>query len=413
MLMRKMKRRGGEMERVWRFLFAMLCFFPFGVKAQESIDAAQFFSRALAGSDSLSPAFSSEKVRFPWIEAYDMRVRTNDFELNQNLYTLRLAPSTPAKRKAQKALSQHLNQQPDFEGQEAFCNQLADVYEDWLALYMKGQESELLRALDTINQDRRRILEKMAGAYNFDYKELLKLRTDESDLEIALNELRAETEQLKAIYGLGTEGRFTFSGFIDIDGIMDVLAVAPDSFSASYTADQYEKELINKELALEIAESRQILDFAEIRYEGPNMDPLRQQLSVGIAFRIPNSGNRRLKMQELKLEQQLLEREQTRDAAQREAELFTQRQELIRDINAYLFYRETISRERSQLQNLADQIARKEGFDPLLLLDIEARHIDTRLKAFRKWERILSNYLSYIEDAGRLCNETARNFLAR
>lgn len=417
-ILNKIERRGREAKRKRKKLFlVLLMFIPGFLQAQLTIDASDFFAVALAESDTLSGVNEDEigkRIYFPWIESYDLRMRTDEFNVDQNLYTLRITPSTLYKRKAQKALSAHLSQSPDFGGQEAFCDKLSAVYEDWLALYAIQQEGQLLRTLDTVINDRRRIFEKMAGAYDFDFKELLKLQTDESDLGIALHDLSLEEDRLRAAYGLSGTNEFEFTDFIDIGAMLAVLDVqASDSLSLTYTASQYKKELISKELALEIAESRQVFDFAQVRYEGPHTDLFRERVSLGIGFRIPRSGNSRLKIQELELKQKELDREQTRDAVQREADLYSLRQKLIRDINAFTYYQQTIEAERSQLQNLGTQITKKEGFDPLLLLDIEERHIDTRLKAFRKFEEILSDYLQYMEESGRLCGEMERNFLGQ
>lgn len=404
---------GGETERK-NLVLLVLVFFPFLMQAQLPMNASQFFAQALEGSDSLGLSEEVKKVRFPWIESYDIRMRTDDFNADENLYTFRISPSTPAKRRAQKALSTHLNAAPDFGAQERFCDQLSDVYQDWLAFYLIHEETKLLFAMDTIIKDRRRVFERMAGAYDFDFKELLKLQTDESDLKIELNELQLEEGRLKSAYRISDQFDLIFNGFIDLEGILILLqADAADSLSLQLAETQYEKELISKELALELAESRQIFDFAQLRYEGPHSNIYRERLSLGVGFRIPNSGNQRLKIQELELKQKALDREQARDAFERKNDLVDLRQKLIRDIQAYYYYQKTIAAERSQLKKLAWQISQKEGFDPLLLLDIEERHLNTRLKAFRMKDDIYSDYLRYMEASGRLCGETERNFLGR
>lgn len=382
------------------------------LKAQSPIDASQFFARALAGSDTTGVADEVNRIRFPWIEAYDLRMRTNDFDANKNEYTVRFTPNSIQKRKAQQALSDHLNKEPDFGQQEAFCDQLSDVYEDWLSLYVIHEKTQLLRALDTVIKDRRRVFEKMAGAYDFDFKELLQLQTAENDLQITLHELSLEEDRLRAAYSIASNDPFDFGRFVDMQALQTRLGIRPaDSLSSKAAKIQYEQELLSKELALEIAESKQIFDFAQIRYEGPRTDLFQERLSLGIGLRIPHSGNSLIKIQELELKRKALAREQARDAIQRKQDLNNLQQKLIRDISAFSFYQQTIAAERTQLQNLGNQIARKEGFDPILLLDIEERHIETRLKAFRKFEEILVDYLRYLEESGRLCRETGMNFL--
>ncbi len=382
------------------------------LKAQSAIDAAQFFARALAGSDTVTE-ISGKRIHFPWIEEYEIRTQTQDFETDKQQYTLRVSPSTLQKRKAQKALSEHLRLAPDFQQQEAYCELIYDVHRDWLALYLIHEEQKLLRRLDTVLQDRQRIFEKMAGSYDFDFQKLIRLQTDQNDLQVALHELSLQADQLRAAYGLSST-TFDFRDFITVEAIQQLLgAVASDSLPLVDAELLYEQELLQREMALERAESRQIFDFAQFRYEGPSTDLYRERLSLGIGLSIPNSGNRRLKMQELHIEQQALQREQVREAAAWQQNMQELQQKLLRDIAAFHFHQQSLTEERRQLQNLGSQIAKKEGYSPLLLLDIEERYIDTRLKSFSKQEDILYDYLRYMEASGRLCSGEDRNFLER
>ncbi|MGB0932240.1 MAG: TolC family protein, partial [Chitinophagales bacterium] len=161
---------------------------------------------------------------------------------------------------------------------------------------------------------------------------------------------------------------------------------------------------------------RQIVDFMQVRYRGPHDDNLNEKMAVGLGLQFPNSGNQKLKMAELQLEQQELQREQERKETELQKETTEVHNRLLLQLEAYSFYQKTSVQERQELQNIGSLIAQREGFNPLLLLDIEERHLETQLKSLKKREVILYGFLEYLEESGKMCmneNEEFVNYLLK
>lgn len=391
-------------------ILVLLLVFPYLSVAQTTINAEQFFDRgfSLLGT---ATKLESKNVRFPWIEEYELRSETRDFDFDQQEYTFRISPSTVKKRQAQKALAEHFDNVPDFEYQEMLCKHTLSLHLDWLSLYLITENNRILTALSQVLTDKQVVYEKMAGAYDFDFQELVKLQIAKSDLAIAMHELQLDQNYIENKYGL-INPQFEFQDFVTMDQIYQVLTEETTLSNLNIDPEfAYEKELVARELALEKSEARQFFDFAQVRYQGPHSDMIQERLSLGIGLRIPQSGNRKLKIKELQLKQKEFAREEQRDAQALQEEFNALRQKLLIDIQSYEFYMATIAEERIQLKNLGTKIAQKEGFNPLLLLDIEKRHLNTQLKALELQEDIFLDYLRYLEQSGQLCQQPRVNYL--
>ena len=392
------------MNRTGFIFWILIC--PVLAFSQPVIDANAFFEAALSLQEP-EEASATKGRYFPWVETFDLRTETRDFDFGQQEYTFRLSPSSPGKRKAQRALYDHLNKGHQLEVQENNCDRLSRIYADWLNLYLIRGRMDILDKQAEILTDKQRIYEKMAGAYDFEFRKIIQLHTDRSDVAIEQNELQLEQAFLCEQYLLG-ECVFDFSDFIPIDRVLDWLeAEAPARNRMTHPGIAYEKEWIQKELALEKAKNRQLFDFVQLRYVGPHENLLSERVHLGIAFRIPNSGARKLKMHELQLQGY----ESDMEARQYQFETSAAQQQLRLRIRDYEFYMQTVRQERTQLEQLGDKISRQEGFDPFLLLEIEERQLETREKALRKKEMILLDYLDYLEDTGQMCEMPFVNYL--
>lgn len=393
------------------FTLLITCFLS--VFAQQSINTQAFFEMGLSKleqAENLVNA-SPKNLQFPWIEDVQFRTESRDFEWRQQEYTLRVSPSSFKKRKALKNFSNYLHQKPDFEGQEIYCNALSDLYADWLALYLIQDNLLILNNLGGVLEDEQKVYQKMLGALEVDLEKMVRLQTDKSDLSIAAHELQLEQQFLFKKYGLENVA-LDFADLVTVEGIAATLRGSKMKVDVLEEAEfAYKKELLAKELELEKAEKRQVVDFMQMRYRGPHDDNLNEKVAVGLGLQFPNSGNQKLKMAELQLEQQELEREQERKQIEQEKETNQVYDLLLLQLEGYGFYQKTTAQERNELQNLSTLIAQQEGFNPLLLLDIEERNLETQMELLKKRESILYDFLDYLEESGKLCKDGNEEFV--
>lgn len=380
-------------------ILALLC--PCMLLGQEPVDATTFFSIGMARAKAQTEQ-NQKKVNFPWIEEYDVRTETRDLDPAKQEYTLRLSPSSPGRRKALKDAYNHMLAKPDFEGEEVLCDRRMDIHLDWLALYVIQQQLESRTAYQTIMADKQAIMEKSVGTYEFDVKKLVRLEMEKNDLSVDIYTLEQQAQEIAVRYGVDFS-TLDFTGFIGVGKIKNTLNAPIDSQAIVDAEIRYKEEEVQRELAIERSDNRQYLDFLQFRYQGPHDDLLKERVSIGLGFNIPNSGDRKLKIQELELERGELAREADLKADKQSERLFTIKKELQSEMEALDFQQTIAAQERARLDTISSMIMEKEGFDPLLVLEIEERAIQLRLVMLQKQESIYVDYLKYLKVSQQMC----------
>ncbi len=387
--------------------------FPFLLHTQTTSDGTAFLTHALVTVDSSLIVKSYETVYFPWIEEYEFRTETNDFDFQEQEYVLRLSPSTARKRKAQARLYSLLQARPDVELQAAFCDKSAQVHADWLSLYIIDIQLKQLDALNKNLEDRSRVYEKYMGIYKFDFQKLVEIEQNKTDLNLKQFSLNKERAYILAKYNLGLQ-EFDFSKFITTDDILETLANDKRMVhSNNLIEDAYKLDMINAEIDLEKAEQSQILDYVQLRYSGPHDDQFKERLSIGMGIRLPNDGNRKLKLKELQLDYDRILADQEMDKQDAEYKYLEIKQELQESLEVYNYYQEQIQKERSQLKNLSAKITAEEGYNPISILDIEERAISNDVERIEILEDILFDYLDYLIRSEKLCSSELNNFFEK
>lgn len=385
---------------------------PFVCLSQQTITAEQFFFLGLSNFEPIEKT-AGERVNFPWIDRYELRTETSDFDFDKQEYTFRVSPSTAKIRSAQKAYYEAMRNAPDFEGQEIYCDLVLSLHIDWLSVFILQENQSILDDLAVILNDKQTIYERMAGTYEFDPEKLVKLQTEKSDIQISLNQLELERDYLLNHYDLQDQ-ELDFGDFITVEAMSTWLANNLLSLNASGMTDQeiaYKKQLLLKEMELESSENKRLIDFVQLKYNGPHSDALQERVSIGLGFQLSKSGSQKLKMQELQIEQEELNRKSERNMQENQEKLSTLENKLQSDIQAFFHFQKIMEEERAQLQKLSGQIAQKEGSSPLFLLDIEERHLAMKLKSLNQKEDLLRDYLRYLQQSDKMCQSEFVNYL--
>ncbi len=392
---------------IFYLLLPSICF------SQSSIDAEQFFDLGRSQFEQTEKP-ELEPLYFPWINQYELRTESRDFDLASQEYTFRLSPSTGKIRKAQKAYYEQMKNAPDFEGQENYCDLLLSLHVDWLALFILQEQKNVKDELVAILDDQQTIYERMVGTLEFDPQKLIKLQTDRSDSKIGINKLVLKQAALLNKYNLQNQD-IDFVGFATIESISKNLERATlysiNPVELMDLKTEHKKQLLLKEIELESAEKKQLIDFAQIKYTGPHSDALQERLSVGLGFQISNAGSDKLKMQKLQLEKEELNRKSEWDVQEKKEKLNMLEYGLRQDIQAYFDFQGIREEERGQLQNLGEKIAQKEGVSPLFLLEIAERNLSMKDKSLNKKEDLFKSYLKYLQQSGDMCQSDFINYL--
>lgn len=388
------------------FIAAFLILLPSVTTAQPSVNTQSFFG--LQPQTATDGPTGPADAKMPWFESYEFRTQTRDFDLDRQEYTFRLSPSTRAKVRAQESLYRHLGNSPDFEADDDRCRSLADRYEDWIELYFLRRQTELLEDLFRVREDEATVLRRLAGTLEVNWSEHVSNREDRTDLRVELLNTADRERYLRDRYGLGQQA-LDFTDLLPPAEMRRRLEAA--LFAATDPEMDHKLETVRRELELEQAEQKQYLDFAQVRYRGPHDNPARERVAVGVALKLPNSGNQKLKLRELELEAESLRRKQGREAAAGAADYAARRSELLGMFDRYGTFSEIYRAEAADFADLSRAIAAKQGVSPLPLLKMKARSLRNDLKLLRLRAALYQDYLDLMERSGALCTATGGEVL--
>ena len=384
--------------------------FPGVLIAQNKLTIDQFFELAMPEQTSTSTVDLSDP-KFPLIEEYVFRTETRDLDFEQQEYTFRLSPSTPKIRKAQKELYEHINQGVPLDEEKLFCDQIQWVYRDWLSLYTINQNKNIIKDWESLLSDKRKVYDKLANSLDFDFEKLVRLEIAKSEIQIIKDEIEIDEQIIRKKYGI-ENAELDFTGFVSSDQIGIRLNELSNSNLAPIDEKAaYELESIARELALEEAEKKQYFDFAQVKYVGPHEDPFRERFSIGVGIKLPTSGNQKIKIRELEMKQNEIQKELNLDQEQQELKQKLATEKLQIRLQKFELYQSTIQKERSQLKNISALVSQKQGFNPLPIIEIEERYIKNQLKLLDKQTDLISSYLLFLEDSQLLCTAPFKNYL--
>ncbi len=374
----------------------------------QGLAAEEFFNQPLlAAAGTLGGNPAGTAPRMPWIERYEIRTETRDFEPTRQEFTLRTRLSTPGLRRAQTQYYQRLNELPDTESFRVTCRETEDRYAGWLELYRIDELNGLLNDLEVVLTDKQTVLLRLAQTLDFEWRELIDARTELTDLTIRRSELRRKRELLLERFGFS--GRTpSFDDFRE----PDELTSGRESIA---TADEREIEaelaLVAGELAIEEAERKRYFRYAQARYQGDDRDPFREEFALSVGFQLPNSGGQKIKQRELELDRLELERERELNRLVSDRlqtgwnDYLRQELQLIQEQN------DAYATEAEELATISANLSAALSVNPLLLLRIRERNLRNRQRLLDRRADLYDDYLDYLEDAALLCERPDGSWL--
>jgi hypothetical protein len=383
-------------------LILILLLFPIMIQAQNTLDGSQFLE--LNQKASLTqPENNFSKKNFSWFEELEFRTETHDFLLVEQEYTFRLTPSSRGKNKARSSIQNHFINKPTFEWLDYQCKIVENAHNNWMDLYFIKKELNYYIELNELLKNREVLLNKKKSSLEFTTKDLIDFRIEQTKI---LSKTEALSQQIKLALSENeiTGYQLDFSQFISIENI--VLEIMQDNRFPTLTDQEleYDHALKEKELLLENEENRQIIDFVQIRFNGPNSNPLKERMSVGIGFSLPNSGNKVLKIQELKLKQQEIKIEKEIKKRIIEKEVNSARKKILFSINSYNDLKKILQEEELYLNELLNKIILNQDQDPEIIIDTRSHLIENKISLINVEKDIFQLFLQYLQDSGKLCS---------
>jgi len=397
------------------FLWLLFSLLALQATAQSTITSTQYFQNQLQKLTTFEKengisAASTTSFKPSWLRDIDIRTETRDFDWERQQYLVRLSPSTRKIRAAQNQLHASIAAKFSQDDKSYYQDLIERLYEQWLDLYEINLQLKANKSLLLVYEDIETVLTRMAEYSTVKAKDIL-------DSQRELLETQENIQRMEWIIGNEIEeGVPTFADMIPIDQVklwMDNLSVISSENSIENTKSSVRKNILAAEIELEEAEAQNIFDFFQIEYNGPHDDGLNERISIGAGLKIPFSSDRTIKLEELKLEKDLLDKKEVVAQYLQQELLEQKKKEFLIAVQELNIHHELYTVQEKKTNLLVEQLMQTKKVDPLLPLYQQVDFWEQRLEVIKMELKIYKIYLSYLKISGNLYNIPFTNYLTQ
>lgn len=330
----------------------------------------------------------------PLIDEAEFRTQTNEFDLDQMQYTLRLSTNNREMRKYQNRIYNDLKEEYLFELRRSQEDELEDIYKSYLDYYFDAQKLNLRKQIIPILEDIITTLSKEDRNGELSVVDLINASKRKDKLQIRIDrdesklygQLNFEGSEEQAIASVDELGKF-MAMFTSITGVPEAME------------HQFELRKIENQYQLEKAERDRRLDFAQIRYRGNPEDVWQEKVSIGFGFRFPHSSKNSLDMVELQLEKMIEEQkfEQRKEAL--ESEITDRQTALLEQFDNY-YAAEKIVENLKKYDEIIQSISPESKRDIVEILQLNIDSIEEEINLIEAKEELYDSYIELAKSMG-------------
>ncbi len=352
------------------------------------------------------------------IDELQFRTQTDEFDLERQEYTLRLRPGNFRIADHQKELIKAYEQKARLSNQENKEEQLISAYTIWTNHQIYKAELALKKNKVSLLNDKLKVYNKQLDLPNFNIIRYIETEDAVNNIEIDIQKLTWKiANQEQNIY---PNKEMADDNSIDaILSIEDIITLVNKGEQVIYEDDLAKRLLaldqliMQKEIAMENAETKQILDFVQVRYGGPHDDLFNEKVSVGVGINLPTKSRNKIKINELLLEQKDDEIQYQKDIEDQKVEATIAYEALIEELKLYQLI--LSQNENSILKNktIKDRIESSAASSPIDLLDIKLLEHEKIERLFELEKDVFQAYLDWLEASGLMNALPLKNYLTK
>lgn len=357
-----------------------------------------------------------KSYEMPWLDGVEVRTETNNFNLQEQRFTLRVTTNSKAERKAERASQNSQNAWYSANEQILLSEFLQQRYGLIIELYFIQTFLRLKKISGKVHRDQIKVLQKSVNLSDFKINDLIKaddkLKENQRDI-IELEEALKYGQEV--VYGW-TRSKNEIEiqdDFIPIDEVMKISRkLKLDNFShvklMKWTLDI---DRSSRELDMMEAEGKKWIDFYQMKYGSSNSPELKSDISFGIGVTIPLKKSRQIKMSELKVEKLIKEN----NKAHLKEELEEQMKNILAQMETkYKLYNLIDDQIRNSQANFVYQKYKNiGGAPPLALLQLKESDFKKEFELFEIEKSIYQLYLELLVTSGRIAKAPFTNYLSK
>ena len=410
------------MSRTYFFFVIISLSFSF-IESDAQFDMEGFLSTArsdisLVPTQSKLDFLKENNFNAPWISRVEFRTRSNDANISQDDFRLRITPANPGELKANKRYYDKQIDLLNLEHQEEFNNALKQRYLIMIAHIFEFEKLTYLEKQIEINRKLIEMMNQTGMASSLDLGDLIDAEANELDLNLSIEDSEFEMIEIeyliKQVYEFTGNIDWNSKELIEVQDILNLFAEFKEHPTGQhiYLTKIDQKNLLAAErYKIEKSESLRNIGYFQAEYDVDRGNEPSDHFGYQIGIRIPivNPDKPDLNRRKLDLMDDEAVLEGKKDDHKRKMELSVLRMEHYS--NQYNEIKEKITLMSKQnylgLQNpdkvmkISDLIKMNEFYMDLL----------TRKNAIQK--KIYETYLEYLDLNGKISEPPLRNYLSK
>ena len=383
---------------------------------QDTLNFSTVLATRVAALEKLSPD-SDPSWKPAWINDIEVRTETDRFDPDRQEYLLRFNFNSPGLVKAQKNYFASLQAKSGADLEENLNGLVRGTYTDWLDAVFIQKKQALLEEKLAIMEDEAQVRQKMVADSEKDLDDYLELKQEIRENNLQLAEGRFRKAELLDRLIPHEETDQAYDAFDDrlipiaqIETYINRLQLAGMPFNpGAESGFRSRKVALEMELAAELAEARQIVDFVQFRYNGPHDDPFKERFSAGLGLRMPLNGKNKLKVAELKLATASLEQDRQLDQYVYSAIFVKKLTEIRLYFDQFRVLEQQLNELDSEFRTVTDRVST--AGSPIWLLNLRKTWKKAQIRELEIEKEIYRKYIELLDLTGILRWHSMQNFL--
>lgn len=340
-----------------------------------------------------------------WIDQVDFRTETDEFDVVRQRYSVRVSPSSPKIRKAQRNLHQLYQEKANLESNIPNVDFIEFAYEELLTIIELSRKIRIKQNLLIVLNDQEIVHTRLLQIAKTTPKDWLEVQQDITQLKI---DIYQHQEELNSLLPNGKS--------IEIDHLIPInqllKQLKPEANLSSKEQEvAIDLQLLEGEVGLEKAEQKNAFDFLQVEYRGPQKNPFEEKVSITAGFQFPFSGKQKLKLEELAIEQEVLKREVAADKQLTQYKInekLRQLQLLIKELD---FTKKTMNAHLERATIIVEKSNQNAEANPLFSLYQKEESVQKELDFLKLEMMIYQEYIDYLVLTEQLFQTPFYNYL--
>ena len=350
----------------------------------------------------------------PILEKIEVRSETNDFDLKQQDFSVRVSPNTSSSRKAHRLYHESVKFMAEMEFHTEIMKVMHDKY-NLIKQYVFAKERlKLERTKNVVAHDKVKLLKKMVSLSSFDIVDLIEAEDEVYKLQRTIqnteNNLVNLEDQLRNLLSK-EEINIKLEHLIPVRRIKELIILK----NINSTSNHPEQEVLSAkhynvlmEHDWEASKNNFSIGFLQASYGYDPDKPFGSNFSLGLGFDFPIKGSSGLELNELKVN--ILDAQSNYLDRVNELEITRQNSEsrLLSLIKMYELL--TLQIEEGNANHALTEYSKQSVASPQALLKLKELSVNNKYLLIEIQSDIMTTYLEYIYSTGAIGNKPYQNY---